>query len=78
MKTALSVPNQVFEQADKLAKRLNKTRSQLYTEAMVEYLTRHDPDTVTDRLNDVADSVAEGDDRFVTETGRSILQQVDW
>ncbi|MCP3956835.1 MAG: hypothetical protein GY719_03175 [bacterium] len=47
MKTAISVPDHVFEDADRLAERLAKTRSQLYTEAMVEYLTRHDPDTVT-------------------------------
>ncbi len=78
MKTAISVPDHVFEDADRLAKRLAKTRSQLYTEAMVEYLTRHDPDTVTERLNVVLDTIAEPEDRFVTETSRSILEQVEW
>ena len=78
MKTAISVPDQVFEQAETLAKRLDKSRSQLYTEALVEYLTQHDPDTVTERLNEVLDSVSEPEDRFVTETSRSILEQVEW
>ncbi len=78
MKTAISVPDNVFEDADRLAERLAKTRSQLYTEAMVEYLTRHDPDTVTERLNVVLDALPEQEDRFVTETSRSILERVDW
>jgi metal-responsive CopG/Arc/MetJ family transcriptional regulator len=78
MKTAISVPNDVFEEADRLAERLGKSRSQLYTEAMVEFLTRHDPDTITKRLNDVWDSISEPEDRFVTETSRSILEKVEW
>ena len=78
MKTAISVPDRVFEEADRLAGRLAKSRSQLYTEAMVEYLTRHDPDTVTQRLNEVVDAEAEREDLFVTETSRSILEQVEW
>lgn len=78
MKTAISVPNEVFEEADRLAERLGKTRSQLYTEAMIEFLTRHDPDTVTKRLNEVWDSLSEPDDTFVTATSRSILERVEW
>lgn len=78
MKTAISVPDHVFEEAEELAHRLEKSRSQLYTEAMVEYLTRHHPDTVTERLNEVLGSVSEEEDRFVTETSRSILEQVEW
>jgi antitoxin MazE6 len=78
MKTAISVPDQVFQEAEQLAQRLAKSRSQLYTEALVEYLTRHDPDTVTERLNEVLGSVAEPEDRFVRETSRSILKRVEW
>ncbi len=78
MKTAISVPDQVFEDADRLAEKLSKSRSQLYTEAMVEYLTKHDPDTVTERLNAVLDTLPEEEDRFVTETSRSILERVEW
>lgn len=78
MKTAISVPDPVFEEAERLARKLGKRRSQLYTEAMVEYLSRHDPDTVTERLNEVWDSVAEAEDRFVSSTSRSVLDQVEW
>jgi antitoxin MazE6 len=78
MKTAISVPDQVFQEAERLAERLAKSRSQLYTEALVEYLTRHDPDTVTQRLDEVLGSLAEPEDRFVRETSRSILKRVEW
>jgi len=78
MKTAISVPDPVFGEAERLAERLEKTRSQLYTEALKEYLARHNPDTVTDRLNEVWGSIAEPDDRFVSETVRSVLQRVEW
>lgn len=78
MKTAISVPDDVFEEADRLAERLGKSRSQLYTEAMIEYLRRHDPDTVTERLNKVWGSISELSDSFVTETSRRILEHVEW
>lgn len=78
MKTAISVPDRIFEDAERLARKLGKRRSQLYTEAMVEYLSRHDPDTVTERLDEVWASVSEREDRFVTETAGSVLEKVEW
>ena len=44
MKTAVSVPNEVFERAERLAKRLEVSRSELYSRALREYLSRHAPD----------------------------------
>ncbi len=61
-----------------LAGRLSKTRSQLYSEAVAEYVTRHDPETVTDRLNAVVDSISEPEERFVTATAGNVLEQVKW
>ena len=77
MKTAVSIPDPIFERGEKLARRLSKSRSQLYAEALAEYVTRHDPETVVERLNAVVDSFEE-DDPFVTETGNSVLRQVEW
>ena len=64
MKTAISVPDEIFEDAEALAARLGKSRSQLYAEAMAEYLARHDPETVTERMDRVLDSIAEPEDPF--------------
>lgn len=73
MKTAISVPDDVFEESERLAARTGKSRSQLYTEAMREYLARHDPDSVTDKINEVVDHLPPTEDRFVAETTRSLL-----
>ncbi len=51
MKTAISIPDKVFRSADSLAKRLGLSRSQLYSTAITEFLSRHQGKQVTDRLN---------------------------
>ena len=48
MKTAVSVPDPVFRSAERLAKHLRKSRSQLYSEALAEYVARRAPDGVTE------------------------------
>ena len=78
MKTAISIPDPLFEDAEKLAQRLAKSRSQLYCEALEEYLSRHDPDTVTERLNAVYGAVEEEIDPFLNAVGKRILKSVEW
>jgi len=78
MTTSISVPDPVFQEAEQLAERLEKTLDQLYTEALVEYLARRNPNTVTERLNEVYDSVAEPEDRFMSETAQDVLRRVEW
>jgi metal-responsive CopG/Arc/MetJ family transcriptional regulator len=53
MKTAISIPDKVFDSAEKLANRLGKTRSQLYTQAISSYLAKHQTDDVVKKLNEV-------------------------
>lgn len=78
MKTAISVPDDVFEKAERLADSLRKSRSQLYTEAVREYLGRHDPHSVTERLNAVLDDLSPEDHRLVSAAARSVLESVEW
>ena len=40
MKTAISIPDDIFVTADRLAKRMRKSRSQLYSDAVAEYYRR--------------------------------------
>lgn len=47
MKTAVSVPNDVFEKAERLAKREGRSRSDVYSSALREYVARHSPDELT-------------------------------
>jgi len=53
VKTAISIPDSVFEAADRLAHRLGMSRSELYRAAIGEYLARHAEDRVTEKLNEV-------------------------
>ena len=53
MKTAISLPDQLFHAADRLANRLGVSRSELYANAVREYLVKHDVGQITERLNEV-------------------------
>jgi metal-responsive CopG/Arc/MetJ family transcriptional regulator len=51
MKTAVSVPDELFRQAEAAAKKLRMSRSKLYATALAEYLDRKRSKTITERLN---------------------------
>lgn len=79
MKTAVSIPDSVFRDAERHAKRTHKSRSQLYAEAIVEYLDRHAPDAVTERMNAVvAELGPSASDPFVTAAAHRTLKSVEW
>lgn len=79
MKTAVSVPDEIFQQAEKLAKRLRTSRSQLYSSALREYLARHTDDDITAAINAVCDEVGEtACDPFVAAAARATLRRVEW
>jgi metal-responsive CopG/Arc/MetJ family transcriptional regulator len=78
MKTAVSLPDQVFRAAERQARRTRKSRSQLYAEALSEYLVRHSPDEVTEAMNRVVDQIADQLDPFVARASRRILERTEW
>jgi len=78
MKTAISIPDAVFTAADRLAKRTNKSRSQLYAEAVVEYLSRHAPDEVTEAMNRALAEIPDPVDPIVLHAARKMLGQEPW
>jgi metal-responsive CopG/Arc/MetJ family transcriptional regulator len=78
MKTAVSLPELVFRAAERHAKRARKSRSQLYAEALSEYLTRHSPEEVTAAMNHVVEQLGEQKDPFVARSSRRILERSEW
>jgi metal-responsive CopG/Arc/MetJ family transcriptional regulator len=78
MKTAISLPEKVFREAERFARRVRKTRSRLYAEALAEYLARHAPDDVTESMNQVCDRVGVTVDTFAAKAARSLLMQEKW
>jgi metal-responsive CopG/Arc/MetJ family transcriptional regulator len=53
MKTAISIPDSLFSAADRLAKRLGISRSELFQRAMQEFLRENKSRGVTEALNQV-------------------------
>ncbi len=78
MKVAVSIPDDVFADAEALAKRLKSSRSEIYSRALGEFIGHHAPDRVTDLMNEVVDLVSEDADAFSAEAARRVLKTVDW
>jgi succinate dehydrogenase/fumarate reductase flavoprotein subunit len=78
MKTAISVPDKIFKEAERYARRVRKSRSALYSEALAEYLARHAPDAVTDALDQVCRELDSQKDKFSRAAGRRILTRTPW
>ena len=75
MKTAVSVPDDIFERVERLARGARKSRSDVYSAALREYIARHAPDEVTEALDRVVAAVGESeDDRFRREAGGRTLE----
>ncbi|MFW5843843.1 MAG: CopG family ribbon-helix-helix protein [Spirochaetota bacterium] len=78
MKIAVSIPDDVFEEAERLARQRYRSRSDLYARALAEYVARHAPDRVTESMNAVLETVREPDDDFAPDAGRRTLGRVEW
>jgi metal-responsive CopG/Arc/MetJ family transcriptional regulator len=78
MKTAVSIPDEIFEEAERLAERLRTSRSRLYSQALREYVRRHAPDHVTDSLNRVVDEVGPEENEFRRTAARRVVRKVEW
>jgi len=78
MKTAISIPDDVFADAERLARTLNESRSRLYSRAVKEFVARHTPDRITSALDEVCDGVDELDDGFAGTAARQMLQRSEW
>jgi hypothetical protein len=78
MKTAVSVPDDIFEGAERLARREGRSRSEVYSAALREYVSRHEPDEIVDALDRVVAEVGETIDPFVAAASRRTLETTDW
>ncbi len=78
MKTAVSIPDDVYEEAERLARRMKKSRSELYRRALAEYVARHARDCVTEAMDRVWAELVGQSDPFVSTASRRILERSDW
>jgi len=78
MKTAISLPEAVFRDAERLARRLKKSRSQLYQEAVAEYVARHEPEAITEALDRLVESVDTKPDELTSAAAERVLGHSEW
>jgi metal-responsive CopG/Arc/MetJ family transcriptional regulator len=78
MKTAISIPDDIFEMAEGLARRTKRSRSQLFSDALKEYLARHTTEDVTDAMDRVCADVGVGADEFRASAARELLKRIEW
>ena len=78
MKTAISVPDNIFSLADKVAKKLKLSRSELYTQALQEFLEMHQNDEVTAALDRLYGEEPSLVDPHLDRMQRASLSKEDW
>lgn len=80
MKTAISVPDDIFRRGEALARSLGISRSQLYSQALEEYVWRHTPDEITELVNRLVDElgVDEEEEAFRREITRRRMEEFEW
>ena len=78
MKTAVSIPDDVFEKVERFARREKRSRSEVFSAALREYMARHAPDDVTDAINQAIDEIGDQKEEFVAAAARRVLERTDW
>ena len=78
MKTAISIPDELFRQADEMARATGKSRSQVFQEALAEYLLRRDPEAVTRAMDQAVAEIEPDEEPWLTETARRTLERNEW
>ena len=78
MKTAVSIPDQIFERAERLARQRRLSRSEVYATALDEYVARNAHDEVTTAMDRVCDKIDDNPDVFLDAAANHLLQRVEW
>jgi metal-responsive CopG/Arc/MetJ family transcriptional regulator len=78
MKTAISIPDPIFQAAENMAKRLGMSRSELFTVAMSKYMKEHKYQNVTESLNKIYSQDIEDIDKELVSMQLKSLPKEDW
>ena len=78
MKTAISLPDELFAAVDALARKLGLPRSRLIAQALAEYVAKHRSSRVTERLNAVYASGEATVDEELRKAQRRAVRRSEW
>ena len=78
VKTAISLPEDLFRMAEAAARKLKMSRSRLYATALAEYLERRKTSNITDRLNKIYSRESSELDSALHSAQMQSLKREDW
>ncbi|MEA5625848.1 CopG family ribbon-helix-helix protein [Nostoc sp. UHCC 0251] len=78
MKTAISLPDSIFEEAEALARELGVSRSELYTKALKAYLRKYNRNQMLNQLNTVYSEESSELDPVLAKLQFMSLSGEDW
>ncbi len=82
MKTSVSIPDTLFVRADRLARRMQMSRSELYQRSLQAFVSAHDVEAVTETLNQLHDKSVKDEagslDRVCDRLRNVWLEVEDW
>ena len=78
MKTAISVPDEVFEAAERAAKKLGVSRSEFYANAVREFVERYGREGITETLNSVYTAAESDLDKRLAAMQWNSIPKEEW
>ncbi|MEO0768210.1 MAG: hypothetical protein AAFY72_02060 [Cyanobacteria bacterium J06649_4] len=78
MKTAILLPDSVYEEAETLSQQLGLSLNELYTKALKDYLERHSREQRLNKLNEVYGQESSQLDPVISKMQYMSLPQEDW
>ena len=78
MKTAISIPDNIFKAADQYAKSHGVSRSELYTKAVIQFLQQHPSDHITKKLDKIYSSSKSEMDSVLSAMQLSSIEKEEW
>ena len=78
MKTAISLPDTVFEMADSLAEKLHVSRSQLYVMALEKFIRENQESDTTNKINEFIDKNGQPIDDTLLNLAVTDMKKVEW
>ena len=78
MKVAVSIPDPLFEEAERVAHRLRLPRSQLYSRALQAFVRQHSGEEITARMDAALERIGVSRDPEWEALGLEILRREKW
>ena len=76
MKTAISLPDSLYQEAEVTARNLGIPRSQLFAKAVEEFIKHHQREAITEKLNSVYSKIGEIEESHISLSGLESIREL--